>query len=85
MGDLCDANDMLLSPNGDDSNLVTKAERNASDLSRHAYTEHNKMVLRQFEGASVPAKIPLPISSGQTEHLELCTLHSLNDHQGDNI
>ena len=56
MGDLCNANDMLLSPNGDDSNLVTKAERNASDLSRHGYTEHNKIVLLQFEGASGPAK-----------------------------
>jgi hypothetical protein len=56
MGDLCDANDMLLSPNGDDSNLVTKAERNAGDLSRHAYIQHNKMVLRQFEGTSAPAK-----------------------------
>ncbi len=56
MGDLCNANDMLLSQNGDDSNLVTVAEWNAGDLSRHTYTQHDKMVLRQFEGASVPAK-----------------------------
>ena len=56
MGDVCDANDMLLLPNGDDSNLVTKAEQNAGDLSQHTYTQHDKMVLRQFEGASAPAK-----------------------------
>ncbi len=56
MGNLCDANDMLLSPNGDDSNLVTEAERNAGDLSRHVYTQRDKMVLHQFEGASAPAK-----------------------------
>jgi hypothetical protein len=43
-------------PNGDDSNLVTKEERNAGDLSRHTYTQHAKMVLHQFEGASAPAK-----------------------------
>ena len=56
MRDLCNANDMLLLPNGDDSNLVTKEERNAGDLSRHTYTQHDKMVLRQFEGALAPAK-----------------------------
>ena len=56
MRDLCNANDMLLLPNGDDSNLVTKAERNACDLSQHTYTQHDKMVLRQFEGALAPAK-----------------------------
>ena len=56
MGDLCDTNDSLLSPNGDDSALVTEAERKAGDLSRHTYTQHDKMVLRQFEGASAPAK-----------------------------
>ena len=56
MGDLCDSNDILLSPNGDDSTLVTEAEQEAGDLSRHTYTQHDKMVLRQFEGASAPAK-----------------------------
>jgi hypothetical protein len=56
MGDLCDANGMLLSPNGDDSNLVTKAQQNAGDLSRHAYTQLDKMVLHKFEGALAPAK-----------------------------
>jgi hypothetical protein len=56
MGDLCDANDMLLSPNGDDSNLVTDVEQNTGDLSIHAYTQHDKMVLCQFEGASAPTK-----------------------------
>jgi hypothetical protein len=56
MGDLCDANDVLLSPNRDDCNLVTEAEMKAGDLSRHTYTQHDKMVLRQFEGAAWPAK-----------------------------
>jgi hypothetical protein len=56
MGDLCDANEILLSPRGYDANLVTEAERDAGDLSRHTYTQHDKMVLRQFEGASAPAK-----------------------------
>ena len=56
MGDLCDANEILLSPRGYDANLVTEAERDAGDLSQHTYTQHDKMVLRQFEGASAPAK-----------------------------
>jgi hypothetical protein len=56
MGDLCDANDVLLSPNGDDCDLVTEAEMKAGDLSRHTYTQHDKMVLCQFEGAAWPAK-----------------------------
>jgi hypothetical protein len=56
MGDLCDANEILLSRRGHDANLVTEAERDAGDLSRHTYTQHDKMVLRQFEGASAPAK-----------------------------
>jgi hypothetical protein len=56
MGDLCDANEILLSPRGYDANLVTEAERDAGDLSRHTYTQHDKMVIRQFEGASAPAK-----------------------------
>jgi hypothetical protein len=37
-------------------NLVTEAEMNAGDLSRHTYTQHDKMVLHQFEGAAWPAK-----------------------------
>jgi hypothetical protein len=56
MGDLCNANEILLSPKGYDANLVTEAERDAGDLSQHTYTQHDKMVLRQFEGASAPAK-----------------------------
>ncbi len=56
MGDLWDANDVLLSPNGDDSNLVTKVEQNAGHLSRQAYTQHDKMMLLQFECALAPAK-----------------------------
>jgi hypothetical protein len=56
MGDLCDANDVLLSPNGDDCNLVTEAEMKAGDLSRHTYIQHDKMLLRQLEGAAWPAK-----------------------------
>jgi hypothetical protein len=56
MGDLCDANDVLLSPNGDDYNLVTEAEMKAGDLSRHTYTQHDEMVLHQFEGAAWLAK-----------------------------
>jgi hypothetical protein len=52
----CDTNDVLLSPNGDDCNLVTEAEMKAGDLSRHTYTQHDKMALRQFEGAAWPAR-----------------------------
>jgi len=37
MGDLCDANEILLSRRGHDANLVTEAERDAGDLSRHTY------------------------------------------------
>lgn len=56
MGDLCDSNEILLSPNGYDSTLVTETERKAGDLSQHTYTQHDKMVLHQFEGTSAPAR-----------------------------
>ncbi len=81
MGDLCDTNNILLSLNGDDSALVTEAERKAGDLSRHTYTQHEKMVLRQFEGASAPAKYLMSIPSGQKKHLVICSIQSSNDHQ----
>lgn len=36
--------------------LLTAAEIASNDLFRVSYTDHDKAVLQQFEGASMPAK-----------------------------
>ena len=56
MGDLCEANNSLLAPTGDDFRMVKESERESNDLSRLTYTQEDKMILRQFEGAAAPAK-----------------------------
>ena len=78
MGDLCEANNSLLAPTGDNFSMVKESERESNDLSRLTYTLEDKMILRQFEGAAAPAKVLLPISPGQEIHMELCTLHTLS-------
>jgi hypothetical protein len=50
MGDICAALSTLLSPGGSDRDSLTAAEIAST------YTDHDKAVLRQFEGASMPAK-----------------------------
>ena len=56
MGDICAALTTLLSPGGSDCDSLTAAEIASNDFSRVSYTDHDKAVLRQFEGASMPAK-----------------------------
>ena len=57
MGDICDTVDALLDPSGDDYNLLTSDEKESEDKSRVSYTDDDKMILWQFEGAATPAKM----------------------------
>jgi hypothetical protein len=56
MWDICAALTTLLSPGGSDCDSLTAAEIASNVFSRVAYTKRDKAVLRQFEGASMPAK-----------------------------
>ena len=56
MGDLCETNNVLLAPNGDDFSMVKESERESNDLSCLTYNLEDKMILLQFEGAAAPAK-----------------------------
>jgi hypothetical protein len=49
MGDLCETNNILLAPNGDDFSMVKESERESNDL-------EDKMIHQQFEGAAAPAR-----------------------------
>ena len=54
MGDVSEALDILLHPGGDDHEMVG----NDNSLDELRYTAHqDKMILHQFEGASIPAKL----------------------------
>lgn len=53
MGDVSETLDTLLRPGGDDHGML---DANSS-LDELRYTAKDKMVLRQFEGASIPAKL----------------------------
>jgi hypothetical protein len=53
MGDVSEALDILLRPGGDDHEMVG----NDNSLDKLRYTAQDKMILRQFEGASIPAKL----------------------------
>jgi hypothetical protein len=55
MGDLCETNNVLLAPNGDNFSMVKEYERE-SNLSRLTYNLEGKMILWQFEGAAAPAR-----------------------------
>jgi hypothetical protein len=56
MGDLYEANDVLLAPNRDDFSMVKESEHESNDLSCLTYNLEDKMILLQFEGAAAPAK-----------------------------
>jgi hypothetical protein len=56
MGNLCEANNVLMAPNGDDFSMVKESECESIDLSCLTYNLEDKMILRQFEGAAAPAK-----------------------------
>ena len=57
MGDTVDTLEWLLAPDGLDHGRLTEAEQEANDISRLSYTDHERKVLRHFEGAAEPAKI----------------------------
>ncbi len=56
MGDLCETNNVLFAPNGDDFSMVKESKRESNDLSRLTYNIEDKMILWQFEGAAAPAR-----------------------------
>ncbi len=56
MGNLCEVNNILLAPNGEDFSMVKESECKSNNLSRLTYTLQDNMILRQFEGAAGPAK-----------------------------
>jgi hypothetical protein len=45
MGDLCETNNILLAPNGDDFSMVKESECESNDLSRLTYNLEDKMIL----------------------------------------
>ena len=55
MGDVCETIVNLLSPGGDDRDLLTSTEASNDDYFRWNYTDSEKMILRQFECAAGPA------------------------------
>jgi hypothetical protein len=57
MGDICDTVDALLDPSEDDYSLLTSEEKTSGDMSHLSYTDDDKMISWQFEGAATPAKI----------------------------
>ena len=56
MGDVCLTLKELLGPNGDDRNLLTPEEKRTENYDRLSYTDHDKLVLRQFEASAIDAK-----------------------------
>ena len=56
MGDVSDMLDELLSADGMDFGLLTEDEQPNYDISNYSYTEHDKKVIRQWEGVAEPAK-----------------------------
>ena len=56
MGDVCETLSSLHGPDGGDYDMLTADERNSGDLSRLTYTEEDKMIIRQYEGAATAAK-----------------------------
>jgi hypothetical protein len=56
MGDLCETNNVLLAPNGDDFSIVKESEHESNVLSCLTYNLEDKMILQQFEGAAASAR-----------------------------
>ena len=55
-GDQLETSMQLFSKGGDDYDLLTDKEKKASDLSRFIISDHEKMVLRQWEASAMLAK-----------------------------
>ncbi len=56
MGDICETIMELLDVGGKDCGLLTADEVSSEDYSRFSYTDEEKMILCQFEGAATAAK-----------------------------
>ena len=56
MGDVCDTNSSLLGKGGDDRDMLSTTEKNSNKYERLNYTNKNKTVNRQYEGAAYPGK-----------------------------
>lgn len=54
MGDISDALKALLAEDGADYDLLSQEEKESGDISRLVYTEHDKIVMRQWESAAEP-------------------------------
>ena len=58
---------------GDDDALLTLEKKESGDLSRLMYTQHDKMVLCQFEAAAAPA-VTFSLFTQDKKHLFLYVL-----------
>ena len=56
MEDICGTLSILHGPDGGDYNIMTAAERTSGDLSCLTYTENDRMIIWQYEGAATAAK-----------------------------
>ena len=56
MGDLCDTQEILFSPEGMDYEMIYEEERSSNDTSKYSHTDCDKKGIFQFEGVSTPAK-----------------------------
>ena len=56
IGDVCDTNRSLLGEGGDDRNILSTTEKNSDKYKRLTYTNKNKTVNRQYEGAAYPGR-----------------------------
>ena len=56
MGDMTETMAKLLKPGGMDNALLTETERRNNDFSRLTFSDREKLILRHFEGASLPAQ-----------------------------
>jgi hypothetical protein len=65
--------DLLLCPDGDDRNMLKADEIASNDFSRLIYTGEDKMMLRQCESTTIPAK-KFPSSHKTTKNLPVFSL-----------
>ena len=56
MGDLCDTQEILFSPEGMDYEMLSKEERADNDTRKYSHTDRDKKGICQFEGVTTPVK-----------------------------
>ena len=74
MGDVVDAQERLLASDGIDYGRLTEVEQEAKDISRLSYTEHNRRVIRRYEGAAKLDKILCKFLQDEN-HVYACVLY----------